>query len=183
MWPPDYRAVQRAVITVGRKQYVTDGVLTCEPGKGLHLAVVSPLGLVTEVACRAGGAGEVLRVTPLFPERWARGYVARDLTWLFQRVRDPILRAQLVDGRTVLETQGVGTRRRYVLGDDESRIEELEVVAGDRLVYRARFSRWREVANWPVPLPSAIQVDAGTYRLDLQVVQMAVASTPPTEQP
>jgi hypothetical protein len=159
---------------VGRKQYVTDGLLTASPAKGLHLAVLSALGLVTEIACHPDGRSEVLRSTPLFPEMWAQDFVGRDLAWLFQPASGPMLGGQLADGRQVLETLESGIRRRYVLAADEPRVEELEVVTGGRRVYHARFGRWQIFGNWPAPLPTSIHVDAGSYQLALQLVQVTV---------
>jgi hypothetical protein len=171
-WPPEFRAVQRVIITVGRKQYVTDGLLTASPSTGLHLAVISPLGLVTEVACSADGQSEVLRTTPLFPEDWARTHVARDLCWLFRPASGPLIAQQLPDGRLALETLEPGPSRRYVWSAGGTRVEEFEAVEGGRRIYHARFGGWREFAPWPRPLPTTLQVDAGRYQLLVRIVQL-----------
>lgn len=177
-WPRDGRAVQRVILSVGRRQYVMDGLLTASPDAGLRLAVVSPLGLVTEVACSPAGVADVLRTTPLLDERRAHEYVARDLAWLLGPAPENLQVGVLTDGRHVLETSGSGVRRRYVLAADTPQLQELEVIEGDRRIYHARFQRWQTFPPLPTPLPTLIDVDAGHYRLSVRTVQVSLPSTP-----
>jgi hypothetical protein len=177
-WPADFRAVQRVILTVGRRQYVADGVLTATPADGLHLAVVSPLGLVTEVACSSDGRAHVLRTTPLMSEDWARDYVARDLARLFVLPANPLPAGQLADGQVALETPVAHGVVRYLVHAPNGRVEAVEEVQNGRRTYRARFREARVFAPWPRPLPTVIEVDAGSYQLWIRMVRISLNGAP-----
>ena len=179
-FPPAYRATHRAVITVGQRQYVCDGFLTAGPDDGLHLALVSSLGLVAEVRLRSNGAAEVVKVTPLFRESWSRDHVLRDLRCLLAAPGELHPAGTLTDGRLALEpTAGAGgLRARYLFSADGQRWEELELREKGRRVYRAILGRHRRYEGWPQDLPTEIRVDAGAYRLHLRVAELNIR--PPT---
>jgi len=175
-FPPAYRATHRAVITVGKRQYVCDGSLTAGSDDGLHLALVSSLGLVAEVRLRTNGSAEVVKVTPLFRESWSRDYVLRDLRWLFAPPGELHPAGSPTDGRLALEpTAGAGgLRARYWFSSDGQRWEGLELREKGRRTYRAILGRHRRYEGWPQELPTEIRVDAGAYRLHLRVVELNV---------
>lgn len=179
-FPPAYRATHRAVITVGRRQYVCDGFLTAGPDDGLHLALVSSLGLVAEVRRQTNGLPEVVKVTPLFRESWSRDHVLRDLRCLLAAPGELHPAGTLTDGRLALEpTAGAGgLRARYLFSADGQRWEELELREKGRRVYRAILGRHRRYEGWPQDLPTEIRVDAGAYRLHLRVAELNIR--PPT---
>jgi hypothetical protein len=175
LFPATYRATHRVVIDVGRREYVCDGFLTASPANGLHLAVVSPLGLVAEVRVD-GGRREILKTTPLFRASWTRDYLMRDVCWLGTvpaRLRPA---GSTPDGRLVLEApvEPDGAQARYVCSSDGARWEELELWRDGRQAYRAKIHRWRRVEGWPAEVPAEFDVDAGTYRLNLRVVELVV---------
>ncbi len=172
-FPPAYRAMHRAIVTVGRRQYVCDGFLVARAGAGLHLAMVSSLGLVAEARLRADGEGEVLKVTPLFRESWTRQYVLRDLRWLFAPPDEVHPVGGLPDGRLVLGTApGPGARQaRYVFSADGRRWEGLELADRGGSKYSAALSQHRSFGDGPQELPTEFSVDAGAYRLHLRVVE------------
>ncbi len=182
-FPAVYRATQRAIITVGHRQFVCDGLLTVSPGEGWHLALISALGLVTELRVRADGSTEVLRVTPLFREDWAREYVARELRWLFTPPPGLTPAGRLGDRRLVLEAEGRvdGVKTRYACSADGSRWEELEVLKGPRRLFHAKVSGYRSFPGWPRAVPAEMEVKAGTHQLHLRVVGLSVAAAPPVE--
>jgi hypothetical protein len=62
-FPASWQATQRAIISVGRRQFTCDGFLTASPAEGWHLALISMLGLVADVRVRNDGSTEVLKVT------------------------------------------------------------------------------------------------------------------------
>ena len=179
-FPPAYRATHRAVITVGKRQYVCDGFLTAGPEDGLHLALVSSLGLVAEVRRRTNASAEVVKVTPLFRESWSRDHVLRDLRWLFAPPGELHPAGSLADGRLALEpTAGAsGLRARYLFSSDGQRWEGLELWEKGRRAYHAILGGHRRDEGWPPDLPADIRVDAGTYRLHLRVVELKIG--PPT---
>ena len=175
-FPPVYKATQRAIISVHNRQFVCDGYLTASPAEGWHLALISTLGLVTDIRVTGDGITEVLKVTPLLPEKWAREYVAQDLRWIFTSPPPLAPAGYLDDGRPVLETlhPGDGKRMRYVCGADGSRWEELEISKGNRRLFHALLSGHGSVPGWRHAVPSEIEADAGTHQLHLRTAAMDV---------
>ena len=173
-FPSVYRATHRAVITVGKRQYVCDGFLTAGPEDGLHLALVSSLGLVAEVRRRTNGSAEVVKVTPLFRESWSRDHVLRDLRWLFAPPAGLHPAGSLTDGRLALEQPAgaSGLQARYLFSADGQRWEGLALWEKGRRAYHAILGGHRRDEGWPQDLPTEIRVDAGTYRLHLRVVEL-----------
>ena len=176
VFPRQYHATQRAIITVRGRQFVCDGFLTVSPAEGWHLAVVSTLGLVADVRVRADGSSEVVKVTPLFREDWSRQYVARELRWLF--VPPPALRpvGRLSDGRLVLAgaDHADNVQARYLCSRDGTRWEELELLAGARRVWHARLGGYRPCAGFEREVPTDIELEAGTHELHLRIVAVSV---------
>ena len=176
-FPPTYRAAQRAIITVHGRQFVCDGVLTVSPAEGWHLAVISTLGLVTDLRLRTDGAAEVLKVTPLFREAWARDYVTRELRWLFTPPPALAPMGRLDDGRLVLEAPNRpedGTAR-YVCSADGRRWEELELVSGGCRVFHATIFRSAPLRGWQGAVPAEIDVDSVTHQLHLRIAADAAS--------
>ncbi|MCC7377615.1 MAG: hypothetical protein IT581_23340 [Verrucomicrobiales bacterium] len=175
-FPGNYRCVQRAVVTVGRRQFTCDGVLTAKPGEGHHLAVVSALGVVTDVRVGEDGACEVGKVTPLMREQWSRDYVARDLQVLFSTPRHLTNGGRLADGSVVLQAgpDASGLLLRYAFTPEGDRWEAVEMSRNGRQLYHARVARYRQVAGAGRELPSAFEVFAETYQLSLQAAEWRV---------
>ena len=182
-FPSAGRTTQRAIITVRRRQFVCDGLLTVSPGEGWHLALISTLGLVTDVRVNGDGTGAVLKVTPLFREDWARDYVMRELLWVF--VPPPGLApvGRRRDGRLVLESprRGDGVRVRYVCSANGRSWEELEVECWGRRLFYARISGYRTFPGWPRAVPGEVEADAGTHQLHLRIAAISVTAVLPGE--
>ncbi|MGD1086152.1 MAG: hypothetical protein ABSA47_15565 [Verrucomicrobiota bacterium] len=179
-FPAACQTTQRAIVTVGRREFACDGFLTVSPAEGWHLALISMLGLVTDVRVRNDGTTEVLKVTPLFRQDWARDYVAQELRWLFTPPPDLAPAGRLGDGRLALEGQcrADGTKARYVCSADGSRWEELEVWTGPRRLFHAKISAYRSFPGWPRALPAEIELDAGAHQLRVRTLTIAAASWP-----
>jgi hypothetical protein len=182
-FPPAYRATQRAIITVRQRQFVCDGLLTVSPAEGWHLALVSTLGLVTDVRVRSDGSSEVMKVTPLFREDWARDYVARELRWLFRPPTELVPAGCLSDGRLMLESSGgaEGCTARYLCSANGSRWEELEVLSGARRMMHAKVSGYRDVAGWPHAVPMEMDVTTDTHELHVRMAALSLADAAPPE--
>jgi hypothetical protein len=178
-FPPCSRSVHRAILTVGRKQFTCDGVLKVSADGTCHLAVVSALGLVSEVEVNQKGDVKVLKVTPLFRESWTRQYLARDLRWLFLPPADLTARGRMPDGGLVLETgpDVEGLTGHYLFTADGERWEKLELSRQGRRVYHVSVRRYRAFPGHPAALPAEFEVDAGAYRLSLRIVELAVCDT------
>jgi hypothetical protein len=174
VWPSEYRAIQRAVITVGRRQFVCDGVLDVSPGRGWHLAVVSQLGLVSEVRLAANGACEVIKVTPLFPELWSRSYVARDLFWHFLPPSMVQPAGYLPDGRPVLESNHDGREVRWAFSSGGQRWQELEISRQGQRLYHSRLGQYRQFKGLSRDVPTDFRIEAERYQLHLRIVEMIV---------
>jgi hypothetical protein len=183
LYPSRYRATQRVIITVGRKQFTCDGVLTAAPGEGHDLAVVSSLGVVTGLRVKPDGTCEILKVTPLFREDWSRRYVAEDLRRLFVRPAGLEPAGRLADGRLVLQTDTDtdGGRARYVFTNSGGRWQELELSRKGRAFYRVAVRRYRAFTGIPGEVPCEFEVNAGSHRLELRIAELSVPSAPGTE--
>jgi len=179
LYPSHYRATQRAIISVGRKQFVCDGVLTVSPQNGAHLAVVSTLGLVAEVQVNTNHASRVLRVTPLFRPDWSREFVARDLRRLFLAPSDLDIAGRLLDGRFVLETRPALEANvvRYILSPTGEKLEEVEVARQGQRLYHALVRRYQKFAGVPAAVPAEFEVRARDYRLELRTAELVVSPT------
>ncbi len=176
LFPPEYRATQRAIITIGRRQFVCDGVLTASPNKGLHLAVISALGLVTELEVSTNRTSQLLRVTPLFRPDWSREFVAQDLRRLFMPPPDLEVGGRLPDGRLVLETPPEMQARvaRYIFSRNGDRLEEVEVAREGRRLYHASVRRYQKFAGWTPEVPAEFAVTTPAYRLELRTADLVV---------
>jgi hypothetical protein len=183
-FPAVYQATQRAIITAGGRQFACDGILTASPAEGWHLALVSALGLVTEVRVGNDGAAEVLKVTPLFRQDWARDYVAQELRWLFTPPPE-LFAGRLGDGRLALAavSGAGGARACYVCSADGSRWEELEVWDAQRRLFHAKVTGYRSFPGWPRAIPSEFELDAGAHQLQVRTVAMTAAASPAKEAP
>jgi hypothetical protein len=176
LYPPKYRATQRAIITVGKQQYVCDGVLTASPESGHHLAVISTLGLVTELQVATNRTSALLRTTPLFRADWSRNFVARDVRRLFAPRTDVNRPGRLEDGRFVLESPSNAEEfvTRYVFSKDGQRVQEVEVEQHGTRVYHAIVRRYRMFPGFDREIPSEVAVVAPSYRLSLRTAELTV---------
>lgn len=180
VFPARYRAVQRAIVTTGGKQFTCDGMLTVSPEEGHHLALVSSFGAVTDLRIKPDGGVELLKVTPLFPEDWSRNIVARDLRWLFARPPKLQPAGRLADGRPVLESaaSGDGIVARYVLPPTGPGWQELELTRRGKAFYRATVSHRQSFSPGAAEIPDAFEVVAESYRLEVRVVALTAEATP-----
>lgn len=178
LFPAGYRAMQRAIITVGRRQFTCDGVLTASPEQGHDLALVSNLGVVTTVRVSGDGAATVRQVTPLFREEWARQFVARDLRWLFVPPPEPIVARRLADGRIALQTEPAqdATIAFYVFDTAGRKLESVELARNGRCFWRADVLRHRAFGEVE-EVPAEFRVQAESYQLDLRIVGLTLAAS------
>jgi hypothetical protein len=173
-FPETYRAVHRAVITVGRRQFACDGVMTVSAEEGWQLAIVNTLGLVSQVRVNGRGEGEVLKVTPLFREEWSRDFVIRDVHWLFVPPNQLQSQGRREDGALVLEIPvgEQGLLARYVVSPDGERWTELELYRDGRRIYRAVMTAFQKDSKRVAMTPLEIHVTTEPYELHLRVVRM-----------
>jgi len=176
LYPPQYRAIQRAIVTTGGKQFTCDGLLQTSPATGLHLAIVSSFGVVTEVRVQPDGSMELLKVTPLFREDWSRRFVARDLRWLFLPPASLTPAGRLADGSLVLQTtpDAAGVIARYTFSPDGARWLELDLWHAGKSFYRAVPKNFHPFAGAAHELPGSFAVTAGAYRLELRIAEMII---------
>ena len=174
LFPPQYRSVQRAIITVAGKQFACDGVLEVSTNAGWHLAIVSNLGLVAGLRVSPDGSYDVLQVTPLFRESWTRQFVARDVRRLFIPPPEFVSVGRLADDRLACETvlESDGTVARYIFSADARQWQELEVSRGRRREYHALLRGYRTFPGLAREMPAEIEVRAEGYQLHLRLVQL-----------
>jgi hypothetical protein len=174
LFPPQYRSVQRAIITVAGKQFPCDGVLEVSTNAGWHLAIVSNLGLVAGLRVNRDGSCEAVKVTPLFRESWTRQFVARDVRRLFIPPLEFVSAGRLGDGRLVCETapESDGTVARYVFSKGGQQWQELEVLRGGCREYHALLRGYRPFAGITREAPAEMEVQAKGYLLHLRLVEL-----------
>lgn len=174
LFPPQYRSVQRALLTVAGKQFTCDGVLEVSRNDGWHLAIVSNLGLVAGVRLNRDGVCEEVKVTPLFLESWTRQFVAHDLRRLFIPPTEFVSSGRLSDGHLVCETapESDGAVARYVFSADGQQWQELEVMRGGRRHYHALLRGYRAFAGTTREVPAEIEVRTKGYQLHLRLVEL-----------
>ncbi len=176
LFPPQYRATQRAIVTAGGKQFTCDGLLQVSPANGHHLAIVSSFGVVTDLRVKANGDCELLKVTPLFREDWSRRFVARDLRWLFGAPANLQPAGRLADGSVVLQTDpdSTGVIARYIFSADGAHWHELDLLLEGNYFYRAMAKNFRKYPGVATEIPGAFEVNAESYRLELRIAEMTV---------
>jgi hypothetical protein len=176
LFPPQYRSVQRALITVAGKQFTCDGVLEVSTNTGWQLAIVSNLGLVAGLRVNRDGTSEVLQVTPLFRESWTRQFVARDLRRLFIPPPEFVSAGRLADGRLVCEPapESDGAVARYVFSADGQQWQELEVSRAGRREYHAWLRGYRTFAGTTHAVPAEMEVQVESYQLHLHLVELSL---------
>jgi hypothetical protein len=181
LFPARYRATQRAIVTVRGRQFTCDALLEVSPTGGLHLAIVSSFGVVTEVRVARDGGCELLKVTPLFREDWSRRFVARDLRWLFIAPASLQPAGQLVDGSVVLQTppDSSGGTARYIFSADGTRWRELDLMQNDQSFYQAILENFRKFPGMTEEIPGRFEVGAEAYRLELQMTGLTVTQEAP----
>ena len=176
LFPPQYRAIQRAIVTAGGKQFTCDGLLQVSPAGGHHLAIVSSFGVVTDLRVKANGDCELLKVTPLFREDWSRRFVARDLRRLFGAPANLLPAGRLADGNVVLQTppDSTGVTARYIFSADGARWQELNLLLDGKSFYRAAPKNFRKHPGTVTEIPGAFEVSAEAYRLELRIAELTV---------
>jgi hypothetical protein len=176
LFPAQYRATQRAIVTAGGKQFTCDGLLKVSPADGHHLAIVSSFGVVTDLRVRADGDCELLKVTPLFREDWSRRFVARDLRRLFIAPINLRPVGRLADGSMVLQTapDSAGVTARYVFSANGARWLELDLLQNGKTFYRAVPKHFRKFAGASAEIPGGFDVSAEAYRLELRIAELVV---------
>jgi hypothetical protein len=176
LFPPAYRATQRAIVTTGGKQFTCDGLLQVSPAGGHHLAIVSSFGVVTDLRVKPDGSVELLKVTPLFREDWSRRFVARDLRRLLVAPANLPPAGRLADGRVVLQTvpDAGGVTARYIFSADGNRWQELDLMQDGKTFYRAVPKDFRKFTGVAAEIPSSFEVSAEAYRLELRITELTV---------
>jgi hypothetical protein len=177
IFPGRYRATQRAIVTVGGRQFTCDGLLDVSPAEGWHLAIVSSFGVVTDLRVKADGGCDLLKVTPLFREDWSRRFVARDLRRLFVTPANLQPVGKLADGGIVLQTapDSSGVSARYIFSTDGARWRELDLMRDGKIFYRATPNNFRKDPDANAEIPGGFDVSAEAYRLELRITELTVA--------
>ena len=174
LFPAQYRATQRAIITAAGKQFTCDGLLMVSPADGHHLALVSSFGAVTDLRVRADDVTELLKTTPLFQADWSRNFVARDLRWLFIPPGALQPAGRLADGRLVLQTapDAGGVAAKYVFSADGARWQELFLAARGETFYRALARHYLKFPAMDSEMPDELEVSAEAYQLELRITAL-----------
>jgi hypothetical protein len=180
LFPQQYRATQRAIITAGGKQFTCDGLLQVSPTEGHHLAIVSSFGVVTDLRVATNGDCTLLKVTPLFREDWSRRFVARDLYRLFVTPSTLQPSGYFTNGNLCLQTapDNSGVTAQYVFSPDGTRWLELNLSRDGKIFYHAVPGHFRKFNGVAAEIPTSFDVQAENYRLELRIAEMTL---PPTE--
>ena len=179
MYPRGCRLMHRAVLTVAGRPYPCDGYLEIAPSGTLRLAVLTPMGVLTQVEVASNGAARVLSASSGFRESWSGGPLARDLRLLFAADPAALRDGRLPDGRPVLEArQPDGSCIRHVFDRDAARWQGVEIRRGSRTVYRAVCGAHARFDGHDREVPAEIRVEADGYRLDLRLCELKARQAP-----
>lgn len=179
LYPRGCRLMHRAVLTVAGRPYPCDGYLEISAAGDLRLAILTPMGVLTQVQVASNGAVRVVSAGSGFREAWSRGRLARDLRLLFAPDSAALRAGRHPDGRPVLEArQPDGSRVRYLFDRDAARWRDLEIVRGSRTVYRAACGGFARFDGHDREVPTEIRVEAEGYRLDLRLCELKVRAAP-----
>ena len=157
LFPRGKRLTQRAVVNAAGRQFSCDGLAQVAADGGIRLALLAPMGVITELRVQPDGTTEVVKTAPGFRESWARQYVATTARLLFATDVSAWRFGRLVDGRPVLwREMADGTRWLYVFSADGARWQEAEIVKG-------RAQLWHVVGT-----PSNLHVSGPCFELELR---------------
>lgn len=184
LFPARYNATQRAIVTVGGKQFTCDGLLTVSPMNGYHLALASAFGTVTDLRVRPDGRTELIKVTPLFRADWSRRFVARDLRWLFIPPDNLRLAGRLANGQLVLRAapDSAGVTAEYVFSSDGLRWRELDLARNGKIFYYVAVKHYWKFPAAAAEIPSEYKVTAKMYRLQLRITGISIPPVKPEGQ-
>ena len=176
LFPAQYRATQRAIVTAGGKQFTCDGLLQVSPADGHHLAIVSSFGVVTDLRIKANGDCELLKVTPLFREDWSRRFIARDLRWLFIAPENLRPAGHFADGKIILQSAPDvgGVTAQYVFSADGRHWQELDLWQNGKMFYRTIPKTFWKFSGMASEVPTTFDVSAEAYRLELRITELTV---------
>ena len=173
LYPRSTRLTHRAVLTVAGRPYPCDGYLEISPANELRLAVLTPMGVLTQVKVSSNGEVRVLSAGSSFRESWSRDYLARDARLLFAPDTAALQAGRLADGRPVLwKRQPDGTRLSYVFGPGGAPWQELEIARGSRRLYHAVCRRQAVFGGPAREVPAEIRVEAECYTVDLRLCEL-----------
>jgi len=181
-YPPGFRAVHRALLSVRGREFTLMGyVLVRRPGDVRLLASGDMAGAAFEVVRRSDGSRSILRAAPGFRASWIREGAARDAAAIYC-VR-PSPGASLARfGRGVVgftERLRCGTYREFHFNVATRRLTRyLEARRGQRR-YEIAFSDEAPFPRWQRPVPRKIEVidRVRNYRLNIRVVELRPVST------
>jgi hypothetical protein len=81
--PRPARLVQRGIVNAAGRQFSCDGLVQVAADGSLRMALLTPMGVITELRVSPDGQTEILKTAPSFRESWARGHVAATARLLF----------------------------------------------------------------------------------------------------
>lgn len=179
LYPRGCRLMHRAVLTVAGRPYPCDGYLEISAAGELRLAVLTPMGVLTQVQVASNGTVRILSTASAFRESWSRDRLARDIRLLFAPDPSALQAGRLPDGRPVLGARRPdGSHVRYIFSRDGATWQELDIVRGSRRVYRAVCGSPARFDGHAREVPTEIRVEADGYLLDLRLCELKVRTTP-----
>jgi len=181
MYPPGFRAVHRALLSVRGREFTMMGyVLVRRPGDVRLLATGDMAVTMFEVVRRSDGSRSILRTVPGFRASWIREGAARDAAAIYC-VRPSSAASLAQFGPDVVgftERLRGGTYREFHFDATTRRLTRyLEARRGHRR-YEIAFSDEAPFPRWPRPVPRKIDVidRVRNYRLNIRVVELRPVS-------
>ena len=173
LFPRPARLTHRAILAAWGRQFPCDGYLQLQPQTGLRLAVLSPMGVITELQMAGAGQVTVTRTGASFREAWTRKYVARDVRLLFAPDVAKLQAGRLADGRLVLwQSLPEESRLAYVFNPNGATLQELEISTHRARLYHVTCRRYNSFPGSERAVPTEMYIDAGLYTLELRVLEL-----------
>ena len=181
MYPPSFRAVHRAVLTVRNRQFdLTGYVLVRKPGDIRLLAAAGMGSAAFEVVQHGATAMRVSRNPVRFPRRWLAGGPCHDVgaMYLFRPSDDAKLVLHDSDRMGLVVTPAPEVLQEFLF--DKATRRPLGYVEAHRghLLYEVSFSNPGLFPEWTQPVPRTITITNHQlhYRLVLSVVEIVPSS-------
>jgi hypothetical protein len=182
LYPDSFRAVHRALLTAGGRQFLLDGYLTVQrPGSFRLVAKGDMGGTVFEIVKDPGQKARVVQNPLGLRSSWLTEGAARSLEALYLAQPGPEVRLVRLPGGSLALVQDLpdGKQEQFIFQEDSRRWTGYALFAQDRCLFRADFAYGEAGPGGPArPRTVTIADNSWKYRLTLTVLELAATAQP-----
>ena len=182
LYPASFRAVHRALLTAGGRQFLLDGYLTVQrPGSFRLVAKGDMGGTVFEIVKEPGQKARVVRNPMGLRPSWLTEGAARSLEALYLAQPGPEARLVRQPGGSLALVQDLpdGQQEQFLFQEDSRRWVRYALFSQDRCLFRADFAYGEAGPTGPArPRTVSIADYSWKYQLTLTVLELAATAAP-----